>query len=400
MDSPLTLIDLSHTSHSQARTGVQRVCRSLLRALVDRTPSGRVSPITWDPYARCWRELEDAEKSCLAADGVASRRGSQWPVSIRARGWIQRFRGGPGAITPRAAQLIVPEIFSSAVGRALPRVLSTVRGPRIAIFHDAIALRLPELTPPSTVSRFPSYLQELLRFDGVAAVSSDSRDALRDWWRWLRVARTPELTVVPLAVDAPQQDTVFARTTALPVVLSVGSLEGRKNHLALLAAAESLWCAGLRFELRLVGLAQAQTGHAVLADIRRLQQSGRPLRYDGPLPERALRAAYHECAFTVYPSLMEGFGLPVLESLAYGKPCVCSGLGALGESARGGGCVTLERVDSASLASAMRTLLLQPARLQALAQEAAARPRRLWGQYASELLEWMSSVPRRAAAGD
>lgn len=400
MDVPLTLIDLSHTSHTQARTGVQRVCRSLTRSLTSLTPPATVRPVTWDPYADAWRALNDGEAASLSSDDAARRRRSHWPLPLRVRGWARRIRRTPERLTDAQSQLIVPEIFSARVGAALPRLLSAVSGPRVALFHDAIALRLPELTPQTTVSRFPTYLQQLLRFDGVAAVSEDSRAALADWWRWLRVQRTPELIAIPLGVDSPRQDTVLARMTAVPVVLSVGSLEGRKNHLALLAAAESLWASGLAFELRLVGLVQSETGRAALQEVRRLQQKGRALRYDGPLTDRALRAAYHECAFTVYPSLMEGFGLPVLESVGYGKPCVCSRRGALGESARGGGCVQLDDVDSASLAAAMGALLRNPERLHALADEAAARPRRPWDTYASELLQWMNSLARRAPLVD
>lgn len=398
MDAPLTLLDLSHTSHTQARTGVQRVCRSLHRSLGALTRPDSIRAITWDPYADAWRALNEAEATGVSAEEASMRRRSQWPLVLRLRGWARRASRAEEPIAAGPARLIVPEIFSARVGAALPRLLASVSGPRIALFHDAIALRLPELTPRSTVARFPAYLQQLLQFDGVAAVSEDSRESLVDWWRWLRVDRPPPVIALPLGVDPPRQDTVLARMTALPVVLSVGSLEGRKNHLALLTAAESLWAAGAAFELRLVGLVQSETGRASLNEIRRLQQKGRPLRYDGPLSERALRAAYHECAFTVYPSLMEGFGLPVLESIGYGKPCICSRRSALGESARGGGCVGLDQVDAPALAAAMDGLLKSPNRLQALAQEAASRPRRYWDTYASELLDWMTTLPRRSGA--
>jgi glycosyltransferase involved in cell wall biosynthesis len=110
----------------------------------------------------------------------------------------------------------------------------------------------------------------------------------------------------------------------------------------LLDACEQLWTRGVRFELRLIGMAQAETGRTALARVRALQQAGWPLRYDGPVDDATVTAAYRECQFTVYPSLLEGFGLPVLESLALGKPCICSARGPVGESARGGGCVALE----------------------------------------------------------
>lgn len=397
MEAPLTLIDLSHTSHTRARTGVQRVCRSLTRALAGLTGAERTRAITWDPFGRRWRGLTASEAAVLANDDPGRTRGAAWPISLRLRGWSERARGGAADALPAVAQVIVPEIFSAAVGRALPRLFSAVAGPRVALFHDAIALRLPELSPRSTVARFPLYLQQLLAFDGVAAVSRDSHDALVDWWRWLRVPTPPPVTTIALAADAPARDRVLARTTRIPVVLSVGSIEGRKNHRSLLEAAETLWTEGLAFELRLVGLAQAETGRTVVAEIRRLQQRGRALRYDGPLDERALNAAYHECAFTVYPSLMEGFGLPVLESVGYGKPCVCSAHGALGEAARAGGCLALDRVDPSSLADAMRSLLSHPARRQALAEAALVRPIRTWESHATELLEWMRSLPRGPA---
>jgi glycosyltransferase involved in cell wall biosynthesis len=179
-------------------------------------------------------------------------------------------------------------------------------------------------------------------------------------------------------------------------VLCVGSIEGRKNHVALLEACEQLWARGATFELRLVGLAQPATGRAALARLRALQAAGRPLRYDGPLDDREVDEAYAASAFTVYPSMLEGFGLPVLESLAHGRPCICSARGALGESARGGGCVALDAVDAAHLAPAIDRLLTEPGALAALAAAARDRPLRTWSNHANELLGWMKTLPRRS----
>ena len=172
----------------------------------------------------------------------------------------------------------------------------------------------------------------------------------------------------------------------------MGSIEGRKNHLALLDAVESLWSRDLRFEIHLIGLAQPQTGRAALEKIAALQFAGRPLRYDGPVDDPALSAAYARCDFTVYPSLYEGFGLPVLESLAHGKPCVCSARGALGESARDGGCLPLDRVDSVSLSTAIEKLLRSPDTLATLRSQARARTFRTWPDYTRDLLAWLPSL--------
>lgn len=388
------LIDLSHTSHTRARTGIQRVTRSLHAAL-----GARALAITHDPHRDAWRELEGWERTNLAVDAAAAKRGAQWPVAAKLRGKAQRLLGGKAGASrvPKNSGLIVPEVFSPAVARALPALFAAVRGPRVAVFHDAIALRFPELTPAKTVARFPAYMIELLEFDGVAAVSDDSRGALVDYWRWLGVAKTPAVCTVGLGIDthafAPRGEN--SPSGEAPLVLTIGSIEGRKNHLSLLEAAELLWARGKKFTLQLVGLAQPQTGAAALARIRELQAAGRPLRYDGPLSDAAVEAAYAACAFTVYPSRIEGFGLPVVESVAHGKPCICSAFGALGESARGGGCVALERVDAASLAEAIAGLLDHPERRESLA--AAARKRRFksWADYANELAGWLGDLPQR-----
>lgn len=393
----MPLLDLSHTSHTRARTGVQRVARSLAGALGE-----RAAPISFDPYRGAWRLLERWERANLREPKASAKRGARWPWSARLRGALRRLGAPREAVVllpPGAGKdgLIVPEIFSAAAGAALPALLRQVGGTRIALFHDAIALRLPELSPPKTVARFPSYLQELLAFDGIAAISQDSRDSLSEYWRWLGAASPPPIAALPLGTDAAAGAASSAPPAAdgLPIILSVGSIEGRKNHLALLEAAELLWSRGLSFELHLVGLGQPQTGAAALGRIEALRSAGRPLRYDGPVGERQLDEAYRRCAFTVYPSLMEGFGLPVLESLGHGRPCICSGRGALGEAAGGGGCLALDSVDAASLAGAMERLLLHPAERGRLAAEARARPLRSWREYAEELLSWMSGLGRR-----
>jgi glycosyltransferase involved in cell wall biosynthesis len=276
-------------------------------------------------------------------------------------------------------------------------LLTAVAGPRVAVFYDAIALKFPELTPSGTVARFPAYLRELLLFDGIAAISEDSATSLREYWNWLGVSNPPPIHAIPLGIDHP--DTSAADTSApapvIPRLLCVCTIEGRKNHLALLEACETLWREGREFELQLIGLARPDTAGAALARINQLQREGRRLLFAGSVPEADLHLAYRQCSFTVYPSLIEGFGMPVLESLHYGKPCVCSGLGALGESARGGGCVPLATVDPTSLAITLRQLLDQPAELAALSAAARARRLKTWPEYTREFTAWMQTLPRR-----
>jgi len=411
MTAPL-LLDLTHTSHTQARTGIQRVARALYTEL---TARGAALPVTWDPYARVWRPLETWESAKLAQTTAGAKRSARWPLIAKLRGTLHRRLGRAPAFPLSALRsplsnsgLLEPEIFTSAIAAALPALFAHARGPCVALFHDALALKFPELAPPKTVARFPAYLQELSRFDGIAAISADSRDVLLAYWAWLGLRDTPPVEAIPLGIDLPPATPVecnplgytssgSAAPAALPTVLCVCTLEGRKNHLVLLDACEQLWTRGVRFELRLIGMAQAETGRTALARVRALQQAGWPLRYDGPVDDDTVTAAYRKCQFTVYPSLLEGFGLPVLESLAQGKPCVCSARGPVGESARDGGCVALDAVNPATLAAAIEWLLATPAELAALATAASSRRLKGWTAYTDELLAWQRTLRHRTS---
>ncbi len=389
----MLLLDATHTSHTRAQTGIQRVTRSLFAELAQTQPT---TGVCYDPYLRTWRPLNASELDHLHPDQPAAKsRGSKWSLGQRLAGHTQRLLGSAPEL-PTATGFVCPEIFSTKVAANWPAIFSRVRGPRIALFCDAIALQYPELTPPATVARFPAYLRELLQFDGIAAISETSAEILRDYWRWLGVTDTPVVQGIPLGLADCHIIDDKSRDASMPRLLFVSTIEGRKNHLALLEACEKLWAEGLAFELELIGLARADTAAAALAKIAALQQAGRPLLYVGSVPEPELHAAYARCAFTVYPSLIEGFGLPVFESLGYGKPCICSAHGALGEAARGGGCSTLDQVDAASLAAAIRSLLENPAMLTSLSAAARARPFRTWRDYATDLTAWMGTLPHRA----
>ncbi len=388
----MLLLDASHTSHTRAQTGIQRVVRSLHTAL---EAEGKAVAVCFDPHLGAWRSLDRREAELLRPGGEAARsRGAKWTLAQKLSGHARRLAGKKAALPP-ADGLVCPELFSPKVNARLPELFSRVRGPRVALFHDAIGLKYPEHTPSGTVARLPGYLRELLQFDGIAAVSEDSAASLRDFWRWLGVPSTPPVQAIPLGLEECHviRDTSPGRDR--PRVLCVATIEGRKNHPALLAACEALWREGLRFELELIGMARADTAQAALDEIERLQSAGRPLVHHGAVRDDALREAYARCTFTVYPSLCEGFGLPVLESLQHGKPCICSGRGALGESARGGGCLMLETADADNLAAALRRLVQNPAEVATLATAARARTFRTWRDYATGLADWMQTLPRR-----
>jgi glycosyltransferase involved in cell wall biosynthesis len=94
---------------------------------------------------------------------------------------------------------------------------------------------------------------------------------------------------------------------------------------------------------------------------------------------------------------MEGFGLPIAESLWHGKPVVCGGNGALGEIAHGGGCLIVDQTSEEALACGMKKLLTDQVAYERLCNEAHARKFRSWADYIDNLLEHLQVKPTAAS---
>ena len=229
----------------------------------------------------------------------------------------------------------------------------------------------------------------------MAAISRTTAEQLTGYWLWLGILDTPPVWVLPLGAERPAGGPPPPAATTPPRVLCVGTIEGRKNHLALLEAAEALWASGLAFELRLAGLPRPETAAAVLRRMDELRARGRPLRHDGVLSEAELEAAWAECAFSVYPSELEGYGLPVTESLIRGRPCICAATGAPGELVAGGGCLGVAPAGAPELARAIRLLVEDAGQRERLAREARARVLPTWANAAGELQDWMEHLSRK-----
>ena len=365
---------------------MQRVTRRIFRELAQRVS---VTPISWNAIGNRYQYLGRREQAILETPSHFLQRpsarpefrGEYFPAELHRQIFRKSIR--LESELRNGDSVLFPDIFRDARLRKLPQLLSKPGVRSVAIFHDAAGLLLPSL--PSRRSKFERYIITLSRFDLVICISEASRHDLLQLWSQLRVQ--PAETVVerwPIEKLGPiQEDQV---PVARAVVLCVGSFESRKNHLTLLRAANGLWEKGVNFDLELIGRSTGDNGRKVEAQLRKLRRSGRPIRWLKQVNDDVLHHAYRSCRFTVYPSLMEGFGLPIAESLLYGKPCVCGGNGALGEVAHGGGCLIVDQTNADAIAEAMDRLLLGEKLYSQLSAEARSREFRSWPDYTDRLL--------------
>ncbi len=294
---------------------------------------------------------------------------------------LRLVRGQPARLETTLTDrdiLLCPDIFQGPRIDSLRSTLAAVRCASIAIFHDAAAVELNELSSSRRIA-FINYLRALAMFDLVICISRESEISLLGWWDTCLVSST-KTCVEPWPIefdDSLMPSHIFSN----PVVLCVGSFERRKNHRSLLLAAERSWQRGLKFELRLIGRTTRSFGRSVVRMIKEFRHRGRPVTWLLHVDDRTLQREYSECRFTVYPSLMEGFGLPIFESLWYQKPCICGNNGALGEAAKGGGCLTVNQTDIDELSDALASLLNDQSLYERLSLEASRRSFRSWADY-------------------
>ena len=207
--------------------------------------------------------------------------------------------------------------------------------PTLLTFYDIIPLRFPKAVPGRARIFFRLAATLALRAaDRVVAISEAARDDLTSHFR----VPASKVSVTPLAAGAsyrPQPPAEVARVRdayRLPgeFILYLGINKPHKNLPALVDA-----------------YAQTASPHMpplVIAgawDIRYPQpqqhaarrQLGDAVRFLGPVAERDLPALYSAATLFIFPSLYEGFGLPVLEAMACGTPVACSNTPSLTEVA-------------------------------------------------------------------
>jgi glycosyltransferase involved in cell wall biosynthesis len=378
-------IDLTHSTHSSAQTGIQQVCRNLARILES---DGTALPVVHDRYSGNWRPLDAEERLQLHPDPArkpARKRSSSWSSSQKLRGRWARWSGW-GPRLPGIQGLFCPELFDTRRDSAIFGENLPPDAPRLAYFHDAIALKFPQWTPKGTVERFPAYLGALARFDHVACISRSSESDLQAFWAEGKIEPKARTSVVSLGLRQYfGEDRPAAAVPGHPVVLMVGTLEARKNHLALLEACETLWNGGFQFELRLAGMLNRETGAPAAAKVAALAEAGHPVTWEGAVSNQRLAELYSEATVFTYPSLYEGFGLPVLEALAHGLPVLMTTHGALGDLA-GKGCLTCDG-SPVGIGEGLKRLISEPGLRQLLAEEASRRTMRLPGELSAALLK-------------
>jgi glycosyltransferase involved in cell wall biosynthesis len=394
VDSPETvLVDVSFSADNEHNTGVQRVVRSFVPEWVK---SGRpVRLVRWSPFGGAYVELNEIER-----DRILSWGRRQVPTEREA---TTRLAPRP-ILVPWGAAVFFPEVLQQSEC-AQAACLAEFSGARIGLIgHDTIPISSADTVPEAESERFAKFLDVVKHSDLVSGVSNSAAGEFQGFVSGLVAQGLPGPTVVavPNAVDTPAaaHEAIPGEADAdeLPIVLCVGSHEPRKNQDIVLAAAEELFEAGIRFRMVFVGAGGREQTAAFDRKVARWQKRGMAVESHRRLADAELWSLYRRARFNVLLSLHEGFGLPVAESVSLGTPVLTSNYGSLAEVAAVGGCVTVDPRDEAQIVETMRTMLVDDELIGRLRAEAAAVPSRSWETFAAELWDAFAAVTKEAAA--
>jgi glycosyltransferase involved in cell wall biosynthesis len=393
-------IDVWLTSKADVATGIQRVVRELaVRWDRDRD----VTMLGWTDDLTALRLLTPAERSRALHGASSSDADAESLLSSLVPATIEM----PTVVVPWGGVLVEPELVGDPP-RAL-RLMSLGKDSNVelsVIAYDSVPVTSSETANDGVSGSFAKYLSAVKHSTRLAADSHSAAGEFRGFARMLagQGLPGPDVAGIPLAlhVPAPQSDAdeeareLFGAFT-LPLVLCVGSHEPRKNHLAVLHAAELAWRDGHRFTLAFVG-GSGWHSEQFDAAVNRLRAADRPVTTVRALPDHLLWAAYRIARCVVFPSLHEGFGLPVAEAIASGTPVITSNFGSMAEIGKQGGALLVDPRDDHAVSAAIVALLTDDALHALLREQAAKVAPRTWEDYAGEAWSYLVEGIRPANA--
>lgn len=320
-------VDVSALVHTDLRTGIQRVVRSILLDLIAAPPPGyRIEPVYGTSGGAPYRYARAYTFKLLGLPPVALE---DAPLELRAG---DLFLG--------------LDLFAGVTIQSRSQLLDMRRrGVRMHfVVYDLLPVLQPAMFPAGTDDYFRDYLDTIAAVaDGLVCISRAVADELHDWLAQRpafapggRAAADP----LPIAyfhlgadINASAPSTglpadasdILAAIAARPSLLLVGTLEPRKGQAQALAAVELLWQQGVDVNLVIVGKA----GWMMETLARQLEQHaerGRRLFWLAGVSDEMLLKLYQACSALVAASNGEGFGLPLIEAAQHGLPIIARDL--------------------------------------------------------------------------
>ncbi len=254
-------------------------------------------------------------------------------------------------------------------------VPDNLSGKMVVTIHDMLPLKVPEYFPPIEDTFFHEAIRRMKKTRPTLIADSEATKAdVVD----IIGASPDRVFVAPLAYDAsacfPQENAAALKQMGVsqPYILFLGSMDRRKNIIRLIEAFEQLAARDNEISLVLAG-GKFYGDEAIIEKAKGSPFAGRIIM-TGYITDEQKRALLSGALFFAFPSLYEGFGLPVLEAMACGCPVLTSNTSSLPEVA-GDAAILVDPRDTEQLAFEMQRLMYDEALRAQMKKQSLARAR-------------------------
>lgn len=376
-----------HTVSKVVRSGIQRVVIEAGKALNEVV---NIDFVKWDAIDGQLRYVDKNELAKLFGKN-----------NYKANQYCHRrhYRFGDTISKNEPTWLIYPEIpYHLTNGNNIfARIISQCReyGIRTAtIFYDLVPIRIAEYKDMR--NNHEEYIRELLRCDIILAISDFSRLDLLDYYfkncsidKNLFLNKVnKKIHSIPLAECGNRNkddDIKPLLDETKPTIIMVGAIEPRKQQTRFLKVLNDAKhrCPILNnLIIKVFGSLHSEVSLAFQKELLRNPN----IKYYDYADDKVINQAYKEALFSVFPSYYEGFGLPIVESLQNGVPCLTANFGAMKEVAARGGCYLVDVQDDNAIQEALIKLISDETLLNELRGQIKSRPIRTWVDYAKNIV--------------
>ena len=380
----VVLIDVTNASHDTANSGVMRVTRRIAKNVQDRVNS---LFLLWDSSINKYVFPYDEEIQLLCSYGGPTAkditlRSTQGNSRLTLDEVLHKFNN-------KTLVMIITETIDEKNAIKIRPYLKDKNITISAIFYDAIPVLLPQYCSKEVAENHINYMKGLSECDIVVPIAENNKNDLLEFWMKNSVNKTKVISnLLPGELQGLDRKTIINQPDDNKLrMLVVSTLEPRKNHKRLLNACMMLEQnhPELDWELTLVGNRYA--GNDEIPNfVESLCKQNHRIKWLGVVDDQTLFKLYNNCTFTIYPSIIEGFGMPIMESLWNGKACICSNEGVMSELAKEGGCYTVDVSNEEEIYKALYTIATDTTLRERLEFEAISRHIATWEDYTVNLL--------------
>ncbi len=306
----------------------------------------------------------------------------------------KRLKHGHHFIVPliRKNNVFLPELAVEPLRIHTHATISSYLGNSSSmIVYDLIPIMHPNLCLVGLV--FMQYFMLVKSFKKVSCISADVAEHAKKFLDFMNLEHksNPQIAVNYLGSELTTNLSQKELKLKEPLILCVGTFEPRKNHMRIFRAAERAWEKGHKFKLICVGN-PGWLNDSIVNTYGKMLADGCNIEIKKNISEAELVQLYKASRFTVFCSISEGFGLPVVESVTLGTPCITSNRGSMHEIGQIlGGCYYVDPESVDEIENGFIKMLNDQALLDRLKKECMGAKWRAWSEYSKELYDFVVS---------